>query len=63
MKHQKIYHKLWLCDVDVRGRLIKNARETQINDNHQLKIKKQKKKTKNHDAYETESVIRGGSRW
>lgn len=47
---------MWLSDVEVKGRLIKNAEETQINDNHQLK-------SKNHDAHETESVIRGGSRW
>lgn len=56
VKQTKIYHKIWLSDVDVKGRLIKNAEETQINGNHQLKLK-------NHDAYETESVIRGGSRW
>lgn len=35
--NKKIHHNTWLSDVDVKGKLIKNAEETQINDNHQVK--------------------------
>lgn len=53
MKH----HKIWLSDVKVKGRLIKNAEETQINDKPPTEIKEKSKKKK-HDAHETESVIK-----